>query len=83
MTQVLNDLQLMALVASDICVGCNNELGEDVCTVAIKLKVATPDKTYPYIGLTICQECAKKQDYNQLKRGLNYWLNEGQINVLP
>ena len=79
-TELINDLAAAVLLV-DLCVGCNGDL-EDQKMVLVKLPVQRGDRTYPYLCLNCCGKCAVAANYNRLKKGLNYWLNEGKLEVL-
>lgn len=79
--QLVNDLAA-AVICTDLCTTCNGDLGEDQKLVLVKLPVKRGEQTYPYIAITSCSRCAEEKDYNKMKRGLNYWLSEGKLEVL-
>jgi len=81
-TTALLSLVSVALICPDLCTTCNGPLGEDQKLVLVKLPVKRGEQTYPYIAITSCSRCAEEKDYNRMRRGLNYWLSEGKLEVL-
>ena len=69
----------IARIVPDICVGCNCFL---TSKVTVLVRVPSVVSKYTYVAIDICQPCAELKDYNRLKKGLAYWLQEGKVEVL-
>lgn len=78
---IINQLAA-AVILSDVCQCCSSFLGEDSKLALIKLPTQRGDRVYPYVAVSICPSCAELRDYNKIRKTLNYWLNEGKLEVL-
>ena len=67
-----------AVLSTDICPGCYGDYPEIKYPVLISLPLRAGDRTYDYISLFLCPTCTHRQDYNTIKRNLNYLILECQ-----
>ena len=79
--QLITDLAA-ALIISDVCLACSTPLGETYNLALLKVSVQRGDRVYPFIGISLCGACAKEQDFAKIRRGTNYWLSEGKLDLI-
>ena len=79
--QLINDLAA-AVILSDICPACSKAFRDNANLVLLKVLVQRGDKVYPYIAIELCPKCVEEKDFNRIRKGLNYWLSEGKLEVI-
>lgn len=79
--RLLHEETAVFIASQDICPACS-QVPKEFVAILVKLPIQRGSKVYSYVGVTVCPGCAEAKDYNKIKRGLGYWLNEGKLEVL-
>jgi hypothetical protein len=64
-----------AKIKVPFCMGCISVL-EDYSTVLVDLPVQAGDVEYSSVCIDLCHSCLEEEDYNKVRKNLNYWLME-------